>query len=248
MSVIHVTCWNEFRHEKTVAETAKIYPEGIHAAIAAHLNGQKGIEARLASLDEPEHGLTREVLDATDVLTWWGHMAHEEVADEVVERVCGRVLDGMGLIVLHSGHYSKVFRKLMGTGCRLAWREADEKERLWVVDPSHPITQGVGRFIELPQCEMYGEVFDVPYPEQLLFVSWYEGGNVFRSGMTWHRGRGKVFYFRPGHEAFPVYRNEQVIRVLANAVRWAAPTPNMDVSGVGETLHEKEPLEVISKK
>ncbi|MBC8075369.1 MAG: ThuA domain-containing protein [Chloroflexales bacterium] len=218
-----VTVWNEARHEKRNPKVASVYPEGIHGAIAAGLQ-LHGLDVRTATLDEPEHGLTQEVLDNTDVLTWWGHIAHGDVQDEIVARVHQRVLDGMGLIVLHSGHFSKIFKRLMGTTCDLKWREANDKERLWVVEPGHPIVEGIGEYIELPNEEMYGERFDIPAPETLVLVSWFTGGEVFRSGCCYQRGRGKIFYFRPGHETYPTYFNEQVIRVIANATRWAAPT------------------------
>ncbi|MFC4811655.1 ThuA domain-containing protein [Paenibacillus sp. GCM10023250] len=236
---INVTIWNEFRHEKTNAKAAEIYPQGMHAAIAEGLNVQG--EVRFATLDEPEHGLTEEVLNGTDVLIWWGHLAHHEVSDEIVERVYQRVLHGMGLIVLHSGHFSKIFRKLMGTSCDLKWREADEKERIWVVNPAHPIAAGIGEYIELPAEEMYGEHFDIPQPDELVMVSWFEGGEVFRSGCCYTRGSGKVFYFRPGHETYPTYHNPQVRKVIDNAVRWAAPV-GRDYPKYG---HAKTPLEPI---
>ncbi len=222
MAAIRVTVWNEFRHEKKHDAVKKVYPDGIHAAIAEGLK-PGGFEIRTATLDEPEHGLTDDVLASTDVLTWWGHMAHGDVSDDVVAKVCARVLEGMGLITLHSGHYSKPFRKLMGTTCSLKWREAAEKERLWVVEPSHPIVEGIDEYIELEHTEMYGEFFDIPEPDELVFVSWFPGGEVFRSGCCFKRGQGRVFYFRPGHETFPIYRDENIVRVLANAVRWAAP-------------------------
>ncbi|BBH21297.1 trehalose utilization protein ThuA [Paenibacillus baekrokdamisoli] len=217
-----VTVWNEYRHERTNPIAMDIYPNGIHTAIATQLQEEYGFSAQTATLDEAEHGLTVEVLNRTDVLIWWGHMAHDEVDDEIVNRVQARVLEGMGLIILHSGHYSKIFKKLMGTSCALKWREADEKERLWVVNPAHPIAAGIGEYIELEQEEMYGEHFDIPTPDELVFVSWFEGGEVFRSGCTYSRGQGKVFYFRPGHETYPTYHNPQIIRVIANAVNWAA--------------------------
>ena len=220
-----VTVWNEARHEKRNPRVSSVYPEGIHGAIAAGLQ-KHGLDVRTATLDEPEHGLTQEVLDNTDVLTWWGHMAHRDVQDEIVERVHKRVLDGMGLIVLHSGHFSKIFQRLMGTTCNLKWREANDKERIWVVEPGHPIVEGIGEYIELEKEEMYGERFDIPAPETLVMVSWFTGGEVFRSGCCYQRGLGKIFYFRPGHETYPTYHNDQVIRVIANAVRWAAPTDN----------------------
>ena len=217
-----VTVWNEYRHENSHAEVASVYPDGIHGAIARHLRAE-GMAVRTATLDEPEHGLTEEVLAQTDVLIWWGHMAHGEVKDEIVDRVCKRVLDGMGLIVLHSGHLCKIFKKLMGTTCDLKWREIGEKERLWVVEPGHPIAEGLGEYFEIPHAEMYGERFDIPAPDTLVFISWFQGGEVFRSGCCYQRGKGKVFYFRPGHETYPIFYQPEVLRVLTNAVRWAAP-------------------------
>jgi trehalose utilization protein len=218
-----VTVWNEGVHEKTHAEVAAVYPKGIHEVLAAPLRAA-GFTVATATLDEPEHGLSQEVLDNTDVLLWWGHMAHNRVDDAIVERVYNRVMGGMGLIVLHSGHFSKIFRKLMGTTCDLKWREIGEKERLWVVNPAHPIVAGLPEYIELPHEEMYGEHFDIPAPDELVFVSWFQGGEVFRSGNVYYRGQGKVFYFRPGHETFPTYYQAEIQRVIHNAVLWAAPS------------------------
>jgi trehalose utilization protein len=222
MSLPRVTVWNEFRHEKTDPAVQAVYPDGIQVAIAAFLQ-KAGFPARTATLDEPEHGLTEAVLAETDVLTWWGHMAHGEVKDEIAARVQKRVLEGMGLIVLHSGHMSKPFLKLMGTSGALKWREANEKERLWVIDPSHPIAEGLPETFVLPHEEMYGEHFDVPVPDDLVLMSWFQGGEVFRSGCCWRRGAGKVFYFRPGHETFPTYYDPTIQQVILNAVKWAAP-------------------------
>jgi trehalose utilization protein len=223
---IRVTVWNEFIHERTAASAKMIYPKGIHSAVAAGLRAHlgKGAEVRTATLDQPEHGLTSGVLASTDVLTWWGHAAHDRVNDDVVDRVHRRVLEGMGLVALHSAHASKIFRKLMGTSCMLRWREAAEKERVWIIDPSHPVAEGLeGEFFELPHTEMYGEFFDIPRPDEIVFISWYEGGEVFRSGCSFRRGKGKIFYFSPGHETFPIYHDARVRRIIANAVRWAAP-------------------------
>jgi trehalose utilization protein len=217
-----VTIWNEFRHEKSHAAVQRIYPHGLHAPIADHLRAQ-AFEVRVATLDDPEHGLSEAVLAKTDVLTWWGHLAHGEVRDEIVERVQQRVLAGMGLIVLHSGHFSKIFKRLMGASCDLKWREANERERLWVVEPGHPIAEGLGEYFDIPHEEMYGERFDIPAPDELVLVSWFAGGEVFRSGCCYRRGAGKIFYFRPGHETYPTYYQPEVLRVIANAVRWAAP-------------------------
>ncbi len=222
---IRVTIWNEFRHERDPAHPARdIYPDGIHTALAEGLS-QSGLAIHTATLDEPEHGLTDEVLGATDVLLWWGHAAHEEVSDQVVKRVHNRVVrNGMGLICLHSAHFSRIFKQLMGTTCDLKWREAGERERLWVVEPGHPIAEGIGEYFEIPKAEMYGERFDIPAPDELVFLSWFEGGEVFRSGCCFRPGQGKLFYFRPGHESYPIYRQPEVQRILINACRWAAPT------------------------
>jgi trehalose utilization protein len=238
-----VTVWNEGRHEKTHDEVRQVYPNGIHTVIADHLRSQ-GFTARTATLDEPEHGLSDEVLAQTDVLTWWGHMAHQEMPDDIVDKVQRRVLDGMGLIVLHSGHASKIFRRLMGTSCDLKWREVGEKERLWVVEPGHPIAAGLGEYFEIPHAEMYGERFDIPAPETLVFVSWFEGGEVFRSGCCFRRGKGKIFYFRPGHETYPIYYQPEVQLVIANAVRWAAPDAEIGPVRFG---HYPDALEKIGE-
>ncbi len=221
---INVTVWSEYRHEKTNPKVAAIYPHGMHEAIAGFLRLAPDLSVRTATLDEPEHGLTEAVLAETEVLIWWGHKAHPEVQDAIVARVQQRVLEGMGLIVLHSAHYSKIFKALMGTTCSLKWREANDKERLWNVCPSHPITQGLGEYFEIPAEEMYGEPFGIPTPDELLFISWFSGGEVFRSGATWQRGQGKVFYFRPGHETYPTYHHPQVQQVITNGVRWARAT------------------------
>jgi trehalose utilization protein len=225
-SPLRVTIWNEFIHERQSPAVAEIYPQGIHAELAALLRERLGdaVATRTATLEEPEHGLSEAVLAETDVLTWWGHAAHARVSDDVVERVRLRVCEGMGLVVLHSAHMSKIFRRLMGTSCTLRWREAAERERVWIVNPGHPIVEGLEEeYFELPNVEMYGEFFDIPAPDELITISWFEGGEVFRSGCTFHRGKGKIFYFSPGHETFPIYHDRNVRRIIANSVRWAAP-------------------------
>jgi trehalose utilization protein len=237
-----VTVWSEFRQEHSDPPVRTVYPDGIHEAIAAGLR-EGDFEVRTATLDEPEHGLTDAVLAETDVLTWWGHVAHDEVSDAVVARVHQRVLDGMGLIVLHSGHHSKIFKRLMGTSCNLTWREAREHERVWVVDPSHPIAEGLGEGFLIDEEEMYGEFFDIPQPDRLVLISWFQGGEVFRSGCCFERGRGRIFYFRPGHETHPTYFHPQVRRVISNAVRWAAQPGGEPVTFGNRT----QPLEPICR-
>jgi trehalose utilization protein len=229
MSPVRITVWNEYLHEIENDLVRAVYPDGIHAEVASALEEHLDAEVRTATLRQPQHGLTDEVLENTDVLFWWGHKAHAEVSDEVVERVHAAVLSGMGLVVLHSGHVSKVFKRVLGTSGWLRWREADEKERLWNLQPSHPILAGVPDYFELEQEEMYGERFDVPEPDELLMLSWFQGGEVFRSLCTWRRGHGRVVYFRPGHEAYPTYRHEHVRRILANAAAYAARRVDVDV-------------------
>jgi len=239
--IIRVTVWNEFRHEKKDEAIGKIYPNGMHAVIANHLNSQPGIQARGATLDEPEHGLTEKVLADTDVLIWWGHGAHGEVKDEIVSRVQHHILEGMGLIPLHSSHFSKIFQRMMGTTCNLKWREAGEKQRLWVVAPGHPIAAGLPEYFELPHEEMYGELFDIPAPDELVLISWFPGGEVFRSGCCFNRGNGRIFYFQPGHETHPTYYDANVLKVITNAVRWAAKREG----SVPRQFGNRKPLEKL---
>jgi trehalose utilization protein len=206
----------------------------MHEAIAGHLRKSADLRVATATLDEPEHGLSASTIANVDVLVWWGHRAHGEVADAVVSRVVERVWAGMGFVCLHSGHFSKPFKRLMGTSCDLKWREADDREILWVTRPGHPILAGIDDHFALPAEEMYGEFFDVPEPQETLLISSFTGGEVFRSGMTWTRGAGKIFYFRPGHETFPTYHDANVLRVVENAVRWAGPAPAVEPVGFGK--------------
>ncbi len=223
MKPLRVIVWGENVHESTDAAVAALYPLGMHTTIAEGIREHlRDAQVETATFQEADHGLSEARLAETDVLTWWGHRRHAEVNDEVVDRIERRVRAGMGLIVLHSGHYSKIFKRLMGTPCSLIWRVAGERERLWVCDPTHPIAQGIDRYFDLPHEEMYGEPFAVPAPDEQVFISWFEGGEVFRSGCCWRRDRGRVFYFRPGHEIYPTYFDANVRRVIANGVQWAA--------------------------
>ncbi len=220
---ISLLVWNEGRHEKQNRKVAEIYPQGMHGAIGGHLSKSADLVVATATLDDHEQGCGERILNTTDVLVWWGHMAHDEVADAAVERIHKRVLAGMGLVVLHSGHFSKIFRRLMGTSCNLKWREAAEKEILWVTRPGHPIVAGIEDHFVVPQEEMYGEFFDIPEPMETVLISSFAGGEVFRSGVTFQRGAGRIFYFRPGHEMYPTYHDRNVLRVIENGIRWAAP-------------------------
>jgi trehalose utilization protein len=229
---IRVLVWNEGVHEATQPEIAAIYPSGIHGAIAEGLSEVLGddVAVRTATLAEPEHGLSEDALAETDVLLWWGHIAHDQVDDEVVARVQRHVLSGMGLLVLHSGHFSKIFTRLLGTTCSLKWRNEGERELVWTVAPTHPIAAGVEHPIVIEHQEMYGELFDIPTPDDLVFISSFTGGEVFRSGVTFTRGHGRIFYFSPGDQEYPVYFHPQIRRVLANGVQWAAPVASPAVT------------------
>jgi len=220
--VIKITVWNEYFHEKCEEDITRIYPDGIHNAIAAFLNEEEDFVVRTSTLEDEDYGLSDSVLEDTDVLIWWSHLKHDDIPDEIAAKVRDRVLKGMGFIPLHSSHYCKPFKMLTGSSCSLCWRD-DDRERVWCIDPTHPIAAGVPVFFDLEKEEMYGEPFDIPKPDELIFIGWFKGGEVFRSGCTFERGFGKIFYFQPGHEAFPTYYNPYVKRILVNAVRWAAP-------------------------
>lgn len=217
--MIKVLIWNEFKHERKSETVKAIYPDGMHKTIGEALKCDD-IEVRYATLEDENCGITDEILADTDVIVWWGHMAHNEVPDEIAKKVQNAVLSGMGAIFLHSAHHSKPFRLLMGTTCNLSWREDGDMERVWVVKPSHPIVQGIGRYFELPHEETYAEPFDIPEPEETILIGSYEGSEVFRSGVTYKRGNGKIFYFQPGHETFPTFHDENVKTIIKNAVYW----------------------------
>ena len=220
--MIRVTIYNEYVHEKTDEKVQAIYPEGIHAALKKHLEDDD-IIIHTVTLDDLPDGLSDDVLNETDVLLWWGHVAHQRVPDEVATRVQQAVLRGMGAIFLHSAHHSKPFKLLMGTSCNLTWREDGDYELVWVCNPAHPIAEGLGRFIKLDAEETYGEPFGVPEPDELVFIGSYEGGEVFRSGCCYRKENGKVFYFQPGHETVPTYHHPESLEVIKNAIKWAKP-------------------------
>lgn len=231
---MRVLVWGENEHEQRHPDVRAVYPDTMHETIAAGLRGLLGESAVVdtATFQDPDHGCSVERLAQTDVLVWWGHLLHEEVDDRVVERVHAAVLAGLGLVVLHSGHLSKIFRRLLGTNCTLRVREAEDRALVWTVAPAHPIAAGIPHPLVIATDEMYGEYFDVPEPDTLVFITSFTGGEVVRSGMTWQRGHGRIFYFSAGHETHPVYHQPAVQRVLANGVQWvqrtAQPGPRLD--------------------
>lgn len=220
--MIRVTVWNENYHEKTSADVRAVHPKGLHETLGMIFKEIPEVTVTCVTQDQPYCGLPDAVLENTDVLVWWGHMQHHLVPDEVVDRIQTRILKGMGLIVLHSGHHSKIFRRMMGTSCDLRWRDGTY-ERIFCVQPSHPIAEGIPDNFELGTEECYGERFDIPAPDETLFLGWYDIGEVFRSGCVWYRGYGKIFYFQPGHETNRSFFNPHVRRILQNACRWIAP-------------------------
>lgn len=246
---INVVVWGENIHEHENADVGRLYPDGMHEAIATALNREDGIRAETAVLQDAEHGLSAERLARTDVLFWWGHKAHGDVDDAVVERVAEAVWSGMGLVVLHSGHFSKIFKRLMGTPCNLTWREAGERERIWVTAPNHPIVAGIPQSFELENEEMYGEPFGIPEPLETIMIGWFQGGEVFRSGVTYQRGAGRVFYFQPGHETYPTYHDATIQQILRNSAQWAAnpaqrlervtDAPNRPVEDAPEKIEQR---------
>lgn len=242
--MIRVTVWNENVHEKQEGikeRMAEFHPNGLHNTVADIVKelGDE-VEVRTATLDQPEQGLPEEVLNTTDVLIWWGHAAHDQVDDALVERIHDRVLKGMGLIVLHSGHLSKILRRTLGTSCTLRWRD-DTYERIFCTDPGHPIAQGIPANFELGIEECYGEYFDIAKPDSVIFEGWFDIGEVFRSGCTWTRGYGKIFYFQPGHETNGSFQNQYVRKIIQNAVKWAVPcntTAELTCPHIDVTLEE----------
>lgn len=229
--MIRVTIWNEYRHERQEKFIGDIYPKGIHGCVAEFLSKDPEIKTTLAALDDPDQGLPDEVLNNTDVLFWWGHMAHGEVSDALVEKIRQRVYAGkMGLVVMHSGHHSKVFRSVVGTTGNLSWGR-DTKEIIWNLMPAHPIAAGIPDHFTLDCEELYAEPFYIPQPDALVFGCWYETGNIFRGGCCFLRGAGKIFYFQPGHESYPTYYVPEIQTVIRNAVHFVAPTKRVGIGG-----------------
>ncbi|GHU07892.1 trehalose utilization protein ThuA [Spirochaetia bacterium] len=243
-SKIRVTVWNEYGKEQEGKEVSDVYPNGMHEAIAAFLNKDPEISAKTSTMRDSEQGLSEALLAETDVMLWWGHIHHNEVEEKYVQRVIDSVHSGMGIIFLHSAHQSRPFLRLLGTSGRLSWREANERERLWTATPGHPIAQGVPEQFVIEHDEMYSEPFGIPEPLSTVFIGWFQGGNVLRSGVTFMRNNGRIFYFQPGHETFPVYHNVHVQRILTNAVKWSHPVgPRIDAKNCP---NDKEPLEPLT--
>lgn len=229
MKKIKVVVWNEFRHEKRSEKVAAIYPNGLHAVIKEFLDEDSELEVSLAALDDADCGLPDERLEDTDVLVWWGHMAHGDVPDELVTKIRDRVYEGkLGFVALHSAHHSKPFKAIVGTNGNLTWGR-NQKEIIWNLMPSHQIAEGIPDHFTLESEELYSEPFYIPQPDALVFGAWFEDGNIMRAGACFNRGAGKVFYFQPGHETCRSFFNPHVQRVIKNAIHWARPTVSYEV-------------------
>lgn len=244
MSKIKVTVWSEGLPEREV-HAVKSYPNDINNAIAAFLRNDPDLEITVRDISMDECGLSQEIIDNTDVLVYWSHLYNNKVPDEVANRIVSAVLQrGMGFMPLHSGLFCKAGSMLLGKcGAGGKYRECGERARVWVINRAHPITAGLeDDWFDIEYDEMYGEPFGVPTPDELIFITWFQGGEVLRSGMTWNRGAGKVFYFQPGHEEWPIYtENKYVQKVITNAVKWLKPAGGPPPVGRGE-VDALEPL------
>jgi trehalose utilization protein len=268
---IRVLVWDEQQPEQKQAYGEKFLGE----TIAAHLATKPGLQVKTAALSSPDQGLAAAQLEETDVLIFWSHKKNAELSDKHAEEITRRVQEGkLGLITLHSAHWSKPFIKLMqaraiadarkqlGNAVTLRYRNEnpmgkvpkaddeltpnlEQKEEFWELAlplcvfpswradgavshvstpaPTHPIAKGLPAQWDIAQTEMYAEPFHVPKPDVVVFEENWDKGETFRSGCVWNIGKGAVFYFRPGHETYPVYQQKEPLQVLENAVRWLHP-------------------------
>ncbi len=224
-----VTIVCEYNSSMDSLEGKKAYPNGMGNCLKDFLQSAYDDVTLITYDDKGADELTDDIIEKTDVMFWWGHWYHGAILEELADKIVSRVQRGMGMVFLHSAHMSKPFKKLIGSTGTLKWREVGEHERLWCVDMSHPIAEGLGEYIDIPQEEMYGEPFDIPKPDELVYIGWFQGGEVFRGGCVFKRGRGKFFYFNPGHETYPTYRILKIQKLLIQACEYVAPkTPIID--------------------
>lgn len=237
MDKIRVTVWSEGIDAELEPRAIALYPDDINTYLAGFLKGNADFEVRCRDISQPENGMGQDIIDGTDVLLWWSHLYDDQVSDEVVDRIVDAVLDGkMNLALLHAGIHSKIGTKLLGKNSTTGkYREVGEMERMWVIDRGHPVVAGLEKeYLEFPDSEMYGEPYGMPTPDEIVFISWFEGGEVLRSGVSWHKGAGRVFYLAPGHEEFPVYANPELQKVMANMIRWLRPVAGPPITFHGE--------------
>ena len=214
---IRVRIWCEGTAPKSV------YPRDIDGALGDFLGKRKDLVVSRARLDDADVGLSDGALDATDALIWWGRLRHADLPDSRARAIAARVRAGkLGFIALHASCLSKPFVELMGGPCELGgFREDGRPERVEIKDRDHPIARGVAPFT-IPRTSMFAEPFKVPKPDSIVMMSTFDRGETFRSGMTWTVQKGRVAYFRPGHDGFPVFFHPSVRQVIANSVAWSS--------------------------
>jgi trehalose utilization protein len=235
---INVLVWDE---QQDVQVKSGAYKNFLGNAVAEFLSKTDGLQVVSANINEPDQGLADDRIAAADVVVWWGHVRHKDVNDSKVESIVAKVKAGKaGFVALHSAHYSKPFKNLMGTNCGFKKVDANKNEgfvqHLRVVSPMHPIAKGVKDF-DIPKTEIYGEPFEVPMPDAIVLYGHWDTGDSFPDVCCWTVGGkgvssaaakaanpgGRVVYFRPGHETFPIFHQPEVQRVVTNCVLWAAP-------------------------
>lgn len=222
---MNITIFNEYHPNEHTGKAEKNYPGGIHIALKSIFESQE-YDVVTATQEQACNGLTDEILDNTDVLLWWSKNWDNELLNSVADKVVSRIREGMGAVFLHSAKNSKPFLRLTGTTSATApvsWKEPGESERLFVVSPAHPIAEGIPSGYVIPNEEPYCEYFDIPKPDDIVFLGGFGNGMCIRAGVTFTRGAGKIFFFQPGHDSFPVYNDKVIRRIILNAVNWAKP-------------------------
>ncbi|MCI8623421.1 MAG: trehalose utilization protein ThuA [Provencibacterium sp.] len=222
---IRVTVWNEFYDDPRHPAIQELYPGGVQEYLASVLREEPDMAVTARHFYEDDAcGLSDEVLDSTDVLLVYGHILRDNVPEDRVKKLIERVVkEGMGVIFLHSALWMNLFQRLVGPGAYCGYRELGERERVWVVNRNHPIAAGLPSSFVIPHTEVYSEPAGFPDPDELVFISWYQGGEAARSGMVWRRGAGRIFYFSPGHAWYNAMQIPEYHTVIKNAVRWAVP-------------------------
>lgn len=221
-----VVVWSEGTAPK------EIYPNDINGAIAEGLKASplmKDWDVVIAGIDDPDQRISDELLKKTDVLIWWGHKKHGDVKDALVDKIEKRVKEeGMGFIALHSAHFAKPNKRIMGTPCTFAAYVCDNKENVVsVAMPNHPICKGVAKTFTVANDERYSDPYAVPTPDAvpLTAIQVRNDGTKeeAKMGFCWTVGKARMFYLQMGHETNPIYFDPEIRKVMANAVLWAAP-------------------------
>ncbi|MEZ5042821.1 MAG: alpha/beta hydrolase fold domain-containing protein [Saprospiraceae bacterium] len=274
---IKVVVWDERQKKQQ-----KAYPDFMGNHIADYLKKNDLLRVYSVGLDDPEQGLSDEVLENCEVMIWWGHVRHPEISVATSKKLIERVKAGtLEMIFLHSAHWANPFVEAMNEvtrqrveakyatleaqvtiefvtppdslrfrvpklgemvkpaiyerkfpdgqlkvkvdmpTCIFPFYRADGKPSTVItLQPKHPIAKGIPSQFTIPATEMYDEPFHVPDPDEVIFEERWETGEWFRSGSLWNVGKGKVFYFRPGHETYKVYYEVMPLKIIENTVLW----------------------------